>query len=87
MGIRAERAAKAAVVVLCEYESDAITAGLFPTVSQLCRRHRWIEAVLLAVLLWHLHLQAGGDGTGGRTDRRPAPEPDAPGHLQPGQPR
>lgn len=59
MGIQAERAAKTALVGLCLWETTAVTTGLLPTVSQLCRRCRWVEAGLLALLLAHLHLEAG----------------------------
>lgn len=48
-------AAKTAVVGLCVYETASLTTGRFPPVSALCRRHRWVEALLLAVLLAHLH--------------------------------
>lgn len=50
-----ERASKAMVAGLCVYETVAIMTGRLPMVSQLCRRHRWVEAGLLAVLLTHLH--------------------------------
>jgi len=48
-------AGKTAVVALCAYETAAIVTGRVPTVSSLCRKRRWVEAVLLAVLLTHLH--------------------------------
>jgi hypothetical protein len=48
-------AARTAVVALCAYEAVAVTSRRVPTVSMLCRRHRWAEAVLLAILLAHLH--------------------------------
>jgi hypothetical protein len=44
-----------AVVGLCVYETVAITSRRIPTVSKLCRSHRAVEAVLLAILLAHLH--------------------------------
>jgi hypothetical protein len=50
-----ERAGKAAVVALCAYETAAVVTGRMPTVSAMCRRRRWVEAALLAVLLAHLH--------------------------------
>ena len=50
-----ERAGKAAVAVLCLYEAAAIASGRLPMVSAVCRRHRWVEAALLGVLLAHLH--------------------------------
>lgn len=53
----ADKAGKTAVVALALYETAAITTRRLPTVSQLCRRRRWVEAALLAVLLVHLHLQ------------------------------
>ena len=52
---RLERAGKSAVVAICAYEATAILTGRLPTVSVLCRRRRWVEAALLAVLLAHLH--------------------------------
>ena len=51
----ADRAGKSAVVALCAYEGAAITTGRLPMLSTLCRRHRWVEALLLAALLAHLH--------------------------------
>lgn len=45
------------VVVLCAYEMAALTSRRLPTVSALCREHRWLEAAMLAVLLAHLHHQ------------------------------
>lgn len=65
----ADAAGKVALVVLCTYEAAAVTSRRLPTLSQLCRRRRWVEAALLAVLLAHLHVQAGD---------RPAPVPAAP---------
>ena len=50
-----ERAGKAAVVLLCAWEVTAVTTGRLPMVSAVCRRHRWVEAALLGVLLAHLH--------------------------------
>jgi hypothetical protein len=55
-------AAKTAVVGICLYEAAAITSRRVPTVSMLCRHHRWAEAVLLAVLLAHLHTRLAGSG-------------------------
>ena len=56
---RTEQAGRSAVVAICAYETAAITTGLVPTVSALCRRRRWVEAALLAVLLAHLHHRIG----------------------------
>lgn len=50
-----DHAGKSLVVALCAYEAAAIASGRLPTVSMLCRRRRWVEAGLLAVLLTHLH--------------------------------
>jgi hypothetical protein len=52
-----EQAGKSAVVAICAYETAAIITGHVPTVSALCRRRRWVEAALLAVLLAHLHMR------------------------------
>lgn len=52
---RMVRAGETAVVALCAYETVAITSRRLPTVSALCRRRRWVEAALLAVLITHLH--------------------------------
>lgn len=52
----AERAAKAAVVAICAYETVAITSSRLPTLSTLCRRRRAVEVALLALLLAHLHV-------------------------------
>jgi hypothetical protein len=56
--VTADSAGKAALVLLCSYEAAAVTSRRLPTVSMLCRRCRWVEAALLAVLLAHLHVQA-----------------------------
>jgi len=70
-----EPAAKTAVVGLALYEVAAITTRRLPTVSQLCRRRRWVEVALLAVLLTHLHVQA---------DTRPRPSPVSAGGIRVG---
>ena len=51
----AGRAGEAMVIGLCLYETAAIASRRLPTVSALCRRRRWVEAALLAVLIAHLH--------------------------------
>jgi hypothetical protein len=56
-------AARTAVVALCCYEAAAVTSRRIPTVSMLCRRHRWTEVLLPAVLLTHLHARlSAADG-------------------------
>ena len=60
---RLELAGKGAVTALCAYEVTAILTGRLPTVSTLCRRRRWVEAALLAVLLAHLHHAAAAADT------------------------
>lgn len=47
-----KRAAAAAVVFA--YESAALSSGRFPTITQLCVRHRWLSAVTVAALIVHL---------------------------------
>jgi hypothetical protein len=59
---RAELGAKGAVLALCAYEVTAVATGRLPTVSSACRRHRGLEAALLAVLLAHLHHPWGARG-------------------------
>ena len=49
------RAERSAVVALCVYEVAAICTGRVPTVSWLCRQHRYVEVGLLLALLAHLH--------------------------------
>lgn len=70
--LRLERAGKGAVAALCAYEVTAILTGRLPTVSSVCRRRRWVEAALLAVLLAHLHHAAVTDTT--HTNERNNPD-------------
>ena len=56
--MKLDRASKGAVLFLCAYEAAAILTGRVPTVSSLCRRYRWAEAGLLAVLAVHLHYRS-----------------------------
>jgi hypothetical protein len=49
------RALQASFGALCAYEAVAVTTGLVPTASSLCRRSRLTEAALLTLLLLHLH--------------------------------
>lgn len=44
-----------AFAALCVYEAGAVASGRAPTVSDLCRRRRWVEAGLFCFLLVHLH--------------------------------
>lgn len=39
----------------CAYESFALATKRAPTLSHLCRTHRWIEGLLLAWLVLHFH--------------------------------
>lgn len=50
-----ERCVRSAFAAMCAYEAAAIASRRAPTVSMLCRRHRWAEAALLGFLLVHLH--------------------------------
>lgn len=45
----------AAASAVFAYETLAISSGgRLPTISQLCRRHRWLSAVTVAALIVHL---------------------------------
>ncbi len=48
----------AATAILCAYETVALTSGRLPSLSSLCRQHRWLEAGLLAALIVHFHHEA-----------------------------
>jgi hypothetical protein len=39
----------------CAYEIFALTTRKAPTISVLCRRHHWFEALVLGALVVHLH--------------------------------
>jgi hypothetical protein len=43
------------LIGLCEYEQFAIMTGRVPTISTVCRKHRWVEALLVAAFALHLH--------------------------------
>lgn len=43
------------MTILCVYEITAVLTGKIPAVSVICRRHRTVEAVFLAWLVYHLH--------------------------------
>lgn len=55
------RYASLPVTALCVYEALALTTRRVPPLSALCRRNRWVEALLLAVLLAHLHHAVTGE--------------------------
>lgn len=48
---------KGVVAVGCAYEITALLSGpkMPPTISTLCRRYRWFEITLIAILITHLH--------------------------------
>ena len=46
---------KAGIAVLCAYEIIAVATGKVPPITDLCRRHRAAEAILIAWLLIHFH--------------------------------
>lgn len=48
-------ATKVAVGVACSYEVAAITSKKVPTISQMCKKHRWLEVVIVGLLVIHLH--------------------------------
>jgi hypothetical protein len=43
------------VIGLCTYEMTALITKKLPTISKICRKHRWVEAAFLAWLIVHLH--------------------------------
>jgi hypothetical protein len=49
------RIAQAAISTACAYEIAAIITKKVPTISYLCRKHRWAEVLLLSWLMVHLH--------------------------------
>lgn len=53
--MRTERLVRTLFAGLCAYEAAAISTGCVPAVSGVCRRHRWVEGILLSFLLLHLH--------------------------------
>lgn len=48
---------RAVVGTACAYEVLALTTRQVPTLSAMCRRHRWFEALLLGGLVSHFHYQ------------------------------
>ncbi len=46
---------EALLIGLCGYEQFALMTGRVPTVSTVCREHRWVEALLVAAFALHLH--------------------------------
>lgn len=52
-----EHGLKTVVAVGCAYEITALLSGakLPPTISTLCKRYRWVEVGLIAILITHLH--------------------------------
>jgi hypothetical protein len=48
----------------CAYEVFALTTRRTPTLSKMCRNHRWFEAALLIVLVAHFHWKENGPKTG-----------------------
>lgn len=51
----AVRATGRIIVGLFSYEVFALATGTVPTLTELCRRYRWVEATILAVWLTHVH--------------------------------
>lgn len=51
---RSALALKAAVALVCAYETESIVTGRTPTVSTLCGRHRWLTPLILGGLALHL---------------------------------
>ena len=51
-----EKTSHGLVVAGCAYEITAlVTRGRTPTISALCRKHRWLEGVFLLGLIVHFH--------------------------------
>jgi hypothetical protein len=51
-----EKTSHGLVVVGCAYEIAAlVTRSKTPTISALCRKHRWLEGMFLAGLVVHFH--------------------------------
>lgn len=51
-----EKASHSLVVVGCAYEITAlVTRSKTPTISALCRKHRWLEGMFFAGLVIHFH--------------------------------
>ena len=71
---RVIRVAEFLLVTLMRYEDEAITNKNVPTVSSLCRARRPVEAVLLAILLAHLHIEVVEETASGPT-KRPSARP------------
>jgi len=54
-----ERTSHGLVVAGCAYEIAAlVTRSKTPTISALCRKHRWLEAAFLVGLVVHFHYEA-----------------------------
>lgn len=49
------KALKGVVVAGCSYELFAITTGLVPTITALCKKFRWAEAALFGALIADMH--------------------------------
>lgn len=54
-----DQTVRTAACVAFAYEAAAIGTGRLPTISELCRRHRGAEVLMLALLAVHLHRDPG----------------------------
>lgn len=45
------------LIGLCIYEPVALLTGKLPTVSDMCRRHRALEAAFVTLWLTHIHVR------------------------------
>lgn len=45
------------LIGLCIYEPIALVTGKVPTVSDMCRRHRALEAAFVALWFTHIHFK------------------------------
>lgn len=46
----------------CGYEVFALATRKVPTLSACCRKHRFLEVVLIGGLLVHFHFERGREG-------------------------
>ena len=46
---------EAVVAAGCAYEVVALVTRRVPTLTSICREHRWAEGLLLTWLVFHLH--------------------------------
>lgn len=52
-----EKSARAFVGIGCAYEIASLALDKTPTISALCKKHRWLEGVFLLGLVVHFHYE------------------------------